>query len=224
MNKRNTIYNVDSFELLKSMDDESIDLTIIDPPYGIDFQSNHRAIKYDKIANDKDIAWVRDYLILLHNKMKKDTHLYCFCSHHVIDVFKQYIQQVFDYKNILIWNKNNWSMGDLVADYGVRTEFIVFAHKGRREINGSRDHNVLNAARTGNELHPTQKPVPIIEYLIKKSSNEGDLVFDGFMGSGTTAVAAVNAKRDFIGAELDPDYFHASLKRIELSQKTPLLF
>lgn len=64
-------------------------------------------------------------------------------------------------------------------------------------------------------IHPTQKPVPLLEYLIKTYTNEGDTVLDNCMGSGSTGVACVNTNRDFIGIELDADYFQIAKNRIE---------
>ena len=69
-----------------------------------------------------------------------------------------------------------------------------------------------------NHLHPTQKPVELIEYLIKTYTNEGDTVLDNCMGSGTTGVACQNLNRDFIGIELDDKYFQIAKDRIEASQ------
>ncbi|WP_288080647.1 site-specific DNA-methyltransferase [Pseudomonas sp.] len=64
-------------------------------------------------------------------------------------------------------------------------------------------------------LHPTQKPVALMEYLIRTYTNEGDLVLDNCMGSGTTGVACMNTGRSFIGMEMDPDYFEIAKRRIE---------
>lgn len=66
-------------------------------------------------------------------------------------------------------------------------------------------------------LHPTQKPVALFEYLIKTYTNEGEVVLDNCMGSGTTAIACINTKRDFIGFEIDKAYFSTANKRIEQS-------
>ena len=64
-------------------------------------------------------------------------------------------------------------------------------------------------------LHPTQKPVPLLEYLIKTYNNEGETVLDNCMGSGSTGVACVNTSRDFIGIELDEKYFKIAKRRIK---------
>ena len=73
--------------------------------------------------------------------------------------------------------------------------------------------DISNADQT-NKTHPTQKPVALFEYLIKTYTNEGDLVLDNCMGSGTTGVACINTNRNFIGIELDPEYFKIAEKRI----------
>ena len=77
--------------------------------------------------------------------------------------------------------------------------------------------NLLDFSRDSNKLHPTQKPIQLMEDLIKVNSNEGDVVLDCFMGSGTTGAAAKNTKRNFIGIELDKNYFEIAKNRIEIA-------
>ena len=76
-------------------------------------------------------------------------------------------------------------------------------------------NNILEFKRDKEKLHPTQKPVALLEYLIKTYTNEGDIVLDNTMGSGSTGVACVNTKRNFIGMELDETYFNIAKERIE---------
>lgn len=113
-----------------------------------------------------------------------------------------------------MWVKNNHTSGDLEGDYGNKTEFIIYAQKGRRELNGRRDTNVLNFDRVSDLKHPTQKPVSINEFLITKSSNKNDIILDPFIGSGTTAIAAINTVRQFIGIEQDAHYCEIARQRI----------
>ena len=101
---------------------------------------------------------------------------------------------------------------------------ILFATKGRRLLNGGRDPNILRFSRTGNKLHPTQKPEGLIEYLISKSSFESDTVYDPFIGSGTTAIAAMGSKRNYIGSEIDSNYYNIARKRIEEKERQGSLF
>ena len=75
--------------------------------------------------------------------------------------------------------------------------------------------DVMNFDKTKNKYHPTQKPTKLLETLINNSSNSYDLIFDGFMGSGSTGVACVKTNRNFIGIELDKHYFDIAKKRIE---------
>ena len=205
----------DCFELLKDIPDESVDMILTDPPYGMNFQSSHRKTKYEKIKGDSNLDWLDDFVNEIYRVSKPNTAHYVFCSFHHIDKFKQAIEKKFKVKNILTWVKNNTSMGDLKGDFAPKTEFIIFFHKGRRLINGKRDPNVLEFKKTRNELHPTQKPVDMTEYLIGKFSDEGDVILDPFMGSGTTAIACLNTNRNFIGFELDKGYFDIANERVD---------
>ena len=84
--------------------------------------------------------------------------------------------------------------------------------------------NVLSFKKDYQGLHPTQKPVALIEYLIKTYTNEGETILDNCMGSGTTAVAAIRTKRNFIGFELQKEYFDIANKRIKDEQQQLSLF
>lgn len=205
----------DCLELMKDIPDGSVDMILTDPPYGMEFQSGYRTIRYEKIKGDHSLYWLGDFVDEIFRVSKNNTAHYIFCSFHHIDKFKQAIEKKFKVKNILTWVKNNTSMGDLRGDFAPKTEFIIFFHKGRRIINGKRDSNVLEFKRTGNKLHPTQKPIDMTEYLIGKFSDEGELILDPFMGSGTTGVACKNLNRNFIGMELDETYFNIAKERIE---------
>ena len=205
----------DCLELMKGIPDGSIDMVLCDPPYGMAFQSGYRTIRYEKIKGDQSLHWLDDFVEEIFRVSKDNTAHYMFCSFHHIDTFKQAIQKRFKVKNIITWVKNNTSMGDLKGDFAPKTEFIIFFHKGRRLINGKRDSNVFEYSKTRNELHPTQKPVDMTEYMLSKFSDEGDVILDPFMGSGTTGVACINTNRKFIGIELDKEYFNIAKKRIE---------
>ena len=210
----NKIFNCDCLELMKTLPDKCIDLVCCDPPYGMGFNSGYRTIKHDKIINDDNLEWLPEYLQQCKRILKEDAHSYFFCSTHFVDIFVSEIKKYLPYKNILIWEKNNTGMGDLFGDYAPKYEFIIFCSNGEKKLNGGRDANIIKGKRTTNELHPTQKPVSLISYLIEKSTKEGDIVFDGFLGSGTTAVSAQELYRKYIGCELDKDYFEIAEKRL----------
>ena len=209
------LLNGDCLELIKKIPDGGVDLVVTDPPYGMNFQSNYRKEKYKKIDNDETLDWLEEYVSELYRIMKDNTAVYCFCSWHNIDVFKQTFEKYFKLKNIIVWEKNNTSMGDLKGSYAPKYELVLFAHKGRRLLNGFRYPDIIPAKRTGNQYHPTEKPVDLLEIFIGESSDENNIVFDGFMGSGSTGVAALNLNRHFIGIELDNEYFNIAKNRIE---------
>ena len=213
--KKFELWHGDCLELMKDIPDGSVDLVLTDPPYGMAFQSNHRKEKYNEIQNDKSLEWLERYISECCRVLKNNSAIYCFCSWQNVDVFKQAIAKKFKIKNILIWEKNNTSMGDLKGSYAPKYEMIIFAHKGRKLLNGFRYADIIKASRTGNKNHPTEKPVDLLETFIKNSSDESSVVFDGFMGSGSTGVACVNTNRNFIGIELDDGYFNIAKKRIE---------
>lgn len=209
-----TLWHGDCLELMKNIPDGSVDLVLTDPPYGMAFKSNHRKEKYNEIQNDKSLEWLEKYISECYRVLKNNSAIYCFCSWHNVDVFKQAIEKKFKVKNILILEKNNTSMGDLKGSYAPKYEMIIFAHKGRKLLNGFRYADIIKARRTGNKNHPTEKPVDLLETFIKNSSDENAVVFDGFMGSGSCGVACVNTNRRFIGIELDEGYFNIAKERI----------
>ena len=219
MTEKYKLYHGDCLEVMDKLIEEGVkvDAIITDPPYGIEFKSNHRKEKYNKIKNDDSLEFLDEYLKKSYDLLKDDTHIYIFCSWHKIDEFKRTFEKYFKLKNIIVWEKNNTSMGDLQGSYAPKHEFILFGHKGRRLRNGKRLPDIIKANRTGNKLHPTQKPVDLLEIFINQSSNDNDVIFDGFMGSGSTGVASLNTNRKFIGIELDEKYFDIAKQRIETS-------
>ncbi len=208
----------DAIEELTKLPDDTIDCLITDPPYGIDYQSNHRTATpaFDKLENDQDTAndLLDKVLAISQNKLKINSHIYVFCSWKNFSDFESVIKKYFDIKNVLIWDKLNHGTGDLEGNYGERYEMIIFASKGRRLLNGLRPINILPFSRVGNMVHPTEKPISLLEFLIEKSTQEGEVVLDPFMGSGTTCKAAKNTKRNYIGIELDEQWYIEAQRRL----------
>lgn len=198
-----------------------VDMILIDPPYLINYKSNLRKDKShdfcSPIKNDDNPQLLIDTFKLCYDVLKDGGAFYCFCNANHVDFFKKEIEKHFKFKNILIWVKNGWSAGDLKGAYAKQTEFIIFASKGRHILNGKRDSDVLKYKRIvgKKQIHQNQKPIKLLEYLIKKSSNENDLILDCFMGSGSTGVACLKTNRNFIGIELDKKYYDMAEKRIK---------
>ena len=211
------LYNGDCLEVMDKLIKEGIkvDCILTDPPYGMNFKSNYRKDKYKSILNDNNLDFIEIYFSKCYDLLKENTHIYCFCSWHNIDKFKIEFEKYFKLKNIIVWEKNNTSMGDLKGSYAPKHEFILYGHKGRRLRNGFRYADIIKANRTNNKLHPTQKPVDLLELFVKQSSDNNEIILDGFMGSGSTGVACMNTNRRFIGIELDNNYFNIAKQIIE---------
>lgn len=90
----------------------------------------------------------------------------------------------------------------------------MYGNKGRRNFENGRNEDVLFFNKTNNKYHPTEKPVELLEFLIKNSSKENELVFDPFAGSGSTGVACINTNRKFLGVEINNVYFDIAKQRI----------
>ena len=207
--------NGDCLEILEQLPDSSIDIVITDPPYGISYVSNRSqyedSITKRGLLNDgKDEAFelLDKTCKILQRKCAQNSHLYFFCSWSVFSQFEHIIGNYFTIKTPIVWDKGNKGSGDLENDWGNQTELIIFCIKGKKTINYRRG-NVISVPRlhSSKMVHPTQKPIDLINQLLDVSYFQGDLVVDPFMGSGAT-IHACN-KRDIkcIGIELDQDMF-----------------
>ncbi|HGR8504720.1 TPA: site-specific DNA-methyltransferase [Streptococcus pneumoniae] len=182
------IIKKDVLEVMATIPDNKIDLIVTDPPYLINYKTNWRKEKHkfsNVIKNDNNPELIKEYIKECYRILKDDTAIYIFCSFDKVDFFKKEIEKYFSVKNIIIWRKNNHTAGDLEAQFGKQYEMIILANKGRKKFNGERLTDVW------------------------------DIVFDGFMGSGTTALAALETDRHFIGAEIDGYYFGIAEERIK---------
>lgn len=219
----NQVIQGDCLEFMKTLPDKCIDLVLTDPPYGMDYQSSWRTDKYAKIEGDVDVSWFPTFAKEIYRLLKDDSHVYIFCNDYAISTFRDELAKVgFTNKRTLVWVKNNHTSGDLEGDYGNKTEFVLFAHKGRKELNGKRETNVLSYSRAATELHPTQKPTDLFQFLISKSTKEGDVVLDPYSGSCTTAIAAKELGRNYICVEKDGDY--VKVCNLRISSMTKQLF
>ena len=212
------IYNGDCIEYIKTIKDKSIDCLITDPPYGVDIQFG----AYDnqlsrKIENDGKIedalVLLDEMLINVKSKLKEDAHIYIFCNWKIYPQFNQIISKHFQIKNLIIWDKLFMGMGDLKGNYSSSYEMIVFAGGNREFL--TRPKNIIQCRFSDERFHNTQKPVELIKQLIENSTNVNETIFDPFLGSGSTVVAAKEMKRNFIGCEIDEQNYKITLKRLE---------
>lgn len=169
-----------------------VDLVVADPPYGMSFVSNHRGTKHAPIVGDDELPI--ELISLAVAKTTRAAYIFCRWDN---------LHQMPKPRSVLAWVKNNWSMGDLEHEHGRQWEAICFYVADEHEF-VTRPSDVIHAARTGNNLHPTEKPVDVIQAIL--AANVGELVLDPFMGSGTTLVAAKNLGRKAIGIEIEERY------------------
>ena len=228
------VYNMDCIDLMREMANNGVlvDGIITDPPYLINYKTGHRQDKDDKfckaIIGDSDEQLITDYIKLCYDIMKDNTAIYCFCNADKIDVFKREIDKYFTIKNIIIWVKNSWTAGDLEAQMGKQYEMCIYANKGRACFNDNlkrpTDIWYCNRVSGNDQIHQNQKPLDLIYKMLQLSTKKGDTIFDGFMGSFTTAVACHKMQRHFIGAELDKEYFALGQKRLQEVQNQISIF
>jgi site-specific DNA-methyltransferase (adenine-specific) len=197
------------FDELAKLPDECVDLVLTDPPYGIDYQSNRRVAreKLPKFANDIDLSWVDDWVDQVHRLLKNDRHFYCFTRFDMYPLFFNSISRRFKVKNCLIWVKNNHGSGDLNGSYAPQCEMVIFAVKGKRDLNGPREADVLHCDNVPSAArhHATQKPVELLRQLIEKSTEPGEVVLDPFAGVGSTGLACLDVHREH-GDQKDRHY------------------
>ena len=217
----------DCLERMKEIPDKSIDLFITDCPYkvvqggrvgsktprGGIFSTHHEQFKKGTVFKDNDIdfsQWLPD----VFRVMKDKTHCYIMINgRNLADLQNKAARAGFSYQNLLVWDKGNKTPNRY---YMQQVEFILLLTKnGSRDINNMGTSNLLAIKNIiGNKVHPTEKPVSLMEHFIKNSSNEHDTVIDPFMGSGSTGVACKNLNRNFIGIEMDETYFNIAKERL----------
>ncbi len=212
-------------EGMKDIPDGSVDMVLTDPPYGIDYQSRrprpkHPEKRFPKIMNDK-VPFTM-FIPLLKRILKPSACVMIFTRWDVQQRFVDAMDEAgLRVKNVLIWDKLIHGMGDLKRSYASRYESILFHSGDDFLFSGKRPQDIISARRVlpQNLLHPNEKPVELLEQLICQCTERGAAVLDPFMGSGSTGVACVNTGRNFIGIEIDPDYFAAAAKRICAAQE-----
>lgn len=202
------LYLGDSQEILPVLE---FDCVVSDPPFGMSFLSNHRKAEttHKKITNDDNVEllqWICE-LDIKHSK-------YIFCRWDNLKDVKQP-------KSVITWIKNNHSMGDLKHEHGRQTELCLFYAGQKHFFPKGRPNDVIKCERTGNNHHPTEKPISLMQAIIEWTSG---VIIDPFMGSASTLVACAKMGRKGIGIELDEDYFDIACKRVEEAYKSPDLF
>ncbi|WP_313232601.1 DNA-methyltransferase [Tissierella praeacuta] len=231
------LFKDDCLEVLKTIPKDSVDLIVTDPPYNLgnfmrDRDTNLKQLRsnffgaagWDDLEYDEWMKSMDRFFELANNALKKGGSMIIFMSLIKVESIIKLAQRYkFYYKTTGIWHKLNPMPRNMNLHFINSVEgWIYFVNEtktGTYNNNGKAIHDFIETSLTpGSEkrfgTHPTQKPEKVIEHFIEILSNEGETVLDPFMGSGTTGVVSKRLNRNFIGVELEEDYFDIALKRI----------
>lgn len=230
------ILHGDSKEIIKRIPDDSIDFILTDPPYNLGQHSTGNIPLPGRSAMNNDVAewdmvdfnpedWADEFIRIL----KPTGNLFIFTSYNQLGRWYNCLDHKFDTSNFMIWHKTNPAPKIFKAGFLNSCEMIFTCWNKKHTwnfISQSEMHNFIETPicmrpeRLSDPKHPAQKPVSILKKMIEIASNKGDIIFDPFMGVGSTGVAALNLDRRFIGVELEENYFNAAKKRIDAVLQT----
>lgn len=229
----------DCMEVMKKIPDESIDLIITDPPYNISTnlkidrsrwgkKQKRKAVinfdygEWDKMSEDDFEKFTLKWYAECKRVLKKGGSIYIFFTKELISLFHLHWSGLIKTKNIISWIKSNPLPAFNRTNYRSAVEFIYFGQKegAKAVFNFGQQKDMKNWFEyplvQGKERtkHPTQKPLGLIQKFIKVSSNQDNIILDPFLGSGTTAVAAQQLGRNFIGIEINSEYCEIAKQRL----------
>jgi site-specific DNA-methyltransferase (adenine-specific) len=202
----------DCLEMMKLIPDGSVDMVLADIPYN---EVNRKSSGLRNLNKGKADFFEVDLkeMILQANRVCKGT-IYIFCGIKQISEITEKMQDLKLSTRLGQWEKTNPSPMNGSKVWLSGSEFCVIGRKPNSTFNEHCQKPIWKFSVGRNKLHPTQKPIALMERLILASSNRDDTVLDFTMGSGTTGVACVNTARKFIGIELDQGYFDIAKERI----------
>ena len=215
--KKFELWHGDCLELMKNIPDGSVDLVLTDIPYGECNRNDNGLRNLNKENADIETFNLQEFLIEVY-RVTKGT-IVVFCGQHQFSEIKNFFQEKQD-KNKgtvrqLVWRKTNPSPMNGKHIYLSGIENAVWFKKRGGVFNANCKNTVFDYPCGRSKLHPTEKNHDLLKELIFDNSNEGDIVFDPCMGSGSHGLVAVENNRHFIGIELDEGYFNIAKKRIE---------
>lgn len=201
--------STDSDQVSKLMNGEKADMVFTDPPYNIDYEGvkkgNHSKIKNDKMNDEDFVKFLYDSL-----NINCDTFYVC-CSWQYSHLFRKALEDLQKpVKSFIVWDKINPAQH--LDKYFKQHEIILYHGKfgGQKTIRG----DVWQTKRERNTVHPTMKPISLIE-MVLNDNNDKKKIYDAFLGSGSTMVAAHQLKRKCYGMELDPKYCQVIIDRMK---------
>ncbi len=227
------MYNGDCLDYIKLMPGSCVDLILTDPPYNIAKYStgniplpNRSAVNNDLGEWDLNEINPFDFVEEFKRILKPDGNIFIFTSYNLIGKWHEAFDSEYDTFQYFIWHKTNPMPKVYKNGFLNSCEMIICLWNKGHKWNFSTQNEMHNYFECpicmGNERlkepkHLSQKPLKLLRHLMEIASNEGDVVFDPFMGVGSTGVAAKELGRKFIGCEIDSEFFKAAGKRIEIT-------
>lgn len=206
-------------DIKKLLGEEQVDLVLTDPPYNVAYVGKTKdalTIENDQLSDVGFEELLRDFYVNAFSILKEGSGIYVFHADLEGEKFRRYFRESgLKLTQCLIWEKNSMVMGR--QDYHWQHEPCLYGWKPGASHNWYSDRKQTTLLKFDrpqrNAEHPTMKPLPLIGYLIQNSSKQGDLIFDFFLGSGTTLIAAEQLNRRCYGCELDPKYCDVIVNR-----------
>ena len=203
------VFNMDCLEYMKTLPDKYFDLCIADPPYGIGESRKNNNLR-SKLARAKSYTvkgWDDEALdVSFFNEiLRVSKHAIIWGSNHFISKLP------YDSSCWIVWDKENGE-NDFADCELAWTNFKTAVRRFKFRWQGMLQGNMKNKEE---RIHPTQKPVALYSWLLKNYGKEGDKIFDPFLGSGSSRIAAYKMGFDFVGCEIDKEYFRLSEERFQ---------
>lgn len=220
----NNIYNMDCIQGMRTIPDKSIDMVLTDIPYGAVTKNGKDRAKYAgqlrKLDKGKADEITFDLIEFLEEVSRiSNGGVYIFCGIEQVSTIFSYFDNQKDFMvRQCAWKKANPAPSNGQHMWLSTMENCIFAKRRKTKFNAVCKPSVWEFPISRGKLHPTQKPLELFEYLLKASTDEGDLILDPCMGSGTTAVACENLKRNWIGFELEKEYYDIANNRVKQLQ------
>jgi site-specific DNA-methyltransferase (adenine-specific) len=196
-------------KIMPSIPAGSVDIVVTDPPYGIAFKSNGQWFRRAVVMSGDDSTKIAEAIAQ------------AFWGKPLAMFYSPFRSPAIKWRSVLVWNKGRHVGigGDRETCW--KRDFELIGVRDNKPLNGKRDSAILTFRAL---LHPpsghfAEKPIDLMVYLIEKLSNPGDTVLDPCMGSGTTGVACVRSGRNFVGIEINKNYFQIAARRIREEQR-----
>ncbi|MFB6198813.1 MAG: site-specific DNA-methyltransferase, partial [Halobacteriaceae archaeon] len=230
--RKNSLVNEDAREVIAAIKEEHgsyVDALITDPPYGYDYDARG---DHDVLSGDEDSDTARslaeEVIKQARLVLNEPAPVLVFCGDQNVGWTKEIVERWYNFEEVMVWDKEIVGVGatgkgdSRAPRWRMQHEFIVYGSYGKLDFQNENRHDgsILEFQRPSakDRIHPTEKPAELMRYLVESVTEEGDIVFDPFAGSGATLAGAQQCGRNYVGAEIDEQHYEAARDRLE--QKT----